>query len=384
MQIPERATVGVVILASVALATAAPARAQDVRVRVQVDPAVVAELQSALQDVLRSDVGREISAAVRDAVRETTRAIPEVAKEIGRTPGAWQDRNFRVEQTDTEKRTLTLGANGTLDLKNVSGDITVTAGSGRDTTVEIVRRSRGRTDADAKLGLEQVKVSVDARGERASVEAHYPNMNRPPYSVTIDYNVVAPAGTHLTIRSISGDVSIKGIKTDAAVDVVSGTVKISDGGLSSATTISGDVTLMNVTTDATVNVGSVSGEVKLDQIKCRRLSASIVSGTVAAHEITCGSADLKSMSGDVEYSGPLAKGGRYELQTHSGDARLTVTGSVGFDLQASTFSGEIKLTPPLQLQGASISRHSARGTVGDGGATVVATAFSGDVVIIKK
>jgi hypothetical protein len=57
---------------------------------------------------------------------------------------------------------------------------------------------------------------------------------------------------------------------------------------------------------------------------------------------------------------------------------------VGFDLQASTFSGQIRLEPPLQLQGASLTRRSARGTVGDGGAVVTATAFSGDVVIVKK
>ena len=106
--------------------------------------------------------------------------------------------------------------------------------------------------------------------------------------------------------------------------------------------------------------------------------------TVTAHDVTSSGAGLKSMSGDVDYSGPLARGGRYELQTHSGSTRLTVTGSVGFDLQASTFSGQIHLEPPLQLQGASLTRRSARGTVGDGGASVVATTFSGDVVIVKK
>jgi hypothetical protein len=64
--------------------------------------------------------------------------------------------------------------------------------------------------------------------------------------------------------------------------------------------------------------------------------------------------------------------------------KFALSGSVGFDLQASTFSGQIRLEPPLQLQGASLTRRSARGTVGDGGAVVTATAFSGDVVIVKK
>jgi DUF4097 and DUF4098 domain-containing protein YvlB len=361
-----------------------PARAQDVRVQVKIDPAVVAELRLALKDVVNSDVGREIGAAVRDAMRETTRALPAMAEMGAAAAGGWQDRNFRVEQQDTEKRTLSLGQNGSLELKNISGDITVAAGTGRDTTIEIVRKSRGRTDADAKLGLEQVKVEIDARGERATVEARYPNQTHQVYSVSVFYTVTAPAGTHITIKSISGEASVKGIKSDTSVDVISGGIHVTDGGVSSATTISGDVTLANVSTDGTLNVGSVSGDVKLDQVKCRRLSSSVISGTVTAHDITCSSAELKSMSGDVDYSGPLAKGGRYELQTHSGDTRLTVTGNVGFDLQASTFSGQIRIEPPLQLQGASLTRRSARGTVGDGSASVVATAFSGDVVIVKK
>ncbi|MFI5178900.1 MAG: DUF4097 family beta strand repeat-containing protein, partial [Vicinamibacterales bacterium] len=373
MQTRQRTRIAAIILAGLALGAGTPVRAQDVRVQVNVDPAVVAELRGALQDALRSDVGREIGAAVRDAVRETTRALPAMAAMGTAAANAWQERNFRVEQTDTEKRTLTLGPNGSLDLKNISGDIVVTAGAGRDTTIEIIRKSHGRTDADAKLGLDEVKVEVDARGDRATVEPHYPSQTRQVYSVSVYFNVTAPAGTHVTVKSISGDVSVKGIKSDASIDVVSGGVKIVDGGVSSATTISGDVTLTNVTTDGTLNVSSVSGDVRLDQIKCRRLSANIISGTVTAHEVACSSAELKSMSGDVDYSGPLAKGGRYELQTHSGNTRLTVTGPVGFDLQASTFSGQIRLEPPLQLQGATLSRRSARGTVGDGSASVVAT-----------
>src|SRR5215472_14996780 len=134
----------------------APAFAQDVRVEVKVDPAVAKEIRQAVREAVNSDLGREISEAVRDAVRETTRALPALSDLHIAVRDAMQDRNFRAEQTDREVRTLTLGPNGSLDLKNVSGDVVVTAGSGRDTTVEIVRRSRGRTDADAKQGLDRV------------------------------------------------------------------------------------------------------------------------------------------------------------------------------------------------------------------------------------
>ena len=54
--------------------------------------------------------------------------------------------------------------------------------------------------------------------------------------------MTAPAGTRLTIRSISGNATVKGINGDVSVDVVSGGIHITDAGnVSSATAISGDV-----------------------------------------------------------------------------------------------------------------------------------------------
>lgn len=374
-----------------------PASAQDVRIQIKVDPAVAQEIKQQVKSVIRdakdSDLAREISQAVQEAIAETTRALPALAsldslEKLDRLKYAakdgWQDRNFRAEQTARETRTLQLGANGSLDLKNITGDIIVNAGSGRDTVVEIVRHSRGRTDEDAKQGLDRVKVDVTTRGDRASVEAMYPSENRPPYSVSVSYTVTAPAGTRVSVSSTSGDVAVKGITGDVSVNVVSGGIKVADGNVSSATTISGDVTATNIASTGTFTVSTVSGDTTLDHIKCRRLSAGVVSGAVVARDVTCDNAELKSISGSVEYSGPLAKSGHYDFQTHSGGVKLTVSGSVGFDLQASTFSGQIRLDPPLELQHASVTRRSARGTVGDGAAVVTATAFSGDVVIVKK
>jgi hypothetical protein len=161
---------------------------------------------------------------------------------------ARQERTFKVEQTHRETRTLAIGATGALDLETHSGDITVTAGGGRDATIEIIRRARGRTDADAKLGLEQVKVTVDQRPDRARVRAVYPDRQGNVYSVDVSYVITAPAGTHVTAETISGHVTIKGIRGDVTVDVTSGHVDLSGSRVSQAKTISGPVTLTDVET----------------------------------------------------------------------------------------------------------------------------------------
>ena len=54
----------------------APPSAQEIRVRVKVDPAVVDEVRAAIQDAINSDIGREIAEAIRDAARDTRRAMP--------------------------------------------------------------------------------------------------------------------------------------------------------------------------------------------------------------------------------------------------------------------------------------------------------------------
>ena len=365
-----------------------------VEVKVTVSPDVIREVHRIVETALGPQMRAEISEAIREAMTELSSASREITREIGREIGREvsrdrdQDRQYRAEQIDKETRTIPLGANGSLDLKNYSGDITITAGTGKDVSVEITRRSRGRTDADAKTGLEQVKVEIDHRGDRATIETRYPDQqgrNRLPFSVSVSYNIVAPAGTRMNITSISGDVSVKGMKGDLSVDVVSGDLEISQSPrVMNVKSISGTTTISDVDTDGNLTFGGVSGDVNLQRVKARRLSVNLVSGDIMANDVTAEGVELKSMSGSVNYSGPIAKSGRYELQAHSGDVHLTIQGNVGFDLRAETFSGTIRTDAGVNIKETSRSRQALRGTVGDGSAVVVASTFSGNVTVSRR
>ena len=136
--------------------------------------------------------------------------------------GADQSSSFKAEQTDKQVKTLAIGATGELTLKNIVGDITVKTGSGKEVSVEIVRISRGKTDADAKTGLERVTAEVTVKGERGSVATKYPDDKQPNYAVSVAYNVTAPAGTQVTINSISSHVSVTGLKGEVDATTISG------------------------------------------------------------------------------------------------------------------------------------------------------------------
>ena len=321
---------------------------------------------------------------LRDALREMPAIVRNV---VVAGPNGWEaqrNSSMRAEQTARETKTLNIGATGSLELRNISGDVTVTAGSGRDVAIEIVRLARGRTDADAKTGLDRVKVSVTQQGERAQVQTEYPEERQAPYSVSVSYAVTAPAGTRVTVNSVSGDVVAKGMQGQMSVKLISGDIHISSGGrLTEVRTFSGDVTLTDLTSDEAMTLGTVSGDVTLARVKARHLDVNVTSGDVAAREVTSESAELRSLSGDISYTGPLTRGGRYNLQTHSGSVHLNPTGGVGFEFQGSTFNGSIRPEAGFAMKTTSSSRGQLRGTVGDGGATVVATTFSGNVTIGK-
>ena len=320
-----------------------------------------------------------------DAARAASAAVNAQERGPGRGPARGPGRGEpTVEQTDRVVRTLAIGAAGLLELRNLAGDITVTAAAGREARVEIVRRSRGRTEADAKLGLERTRVTVDHKGERAMVVVEPGPDRRPPYFVTVTYTVSAPAGTRITASSLSGDVTVSDIKGEISALVTRGNVDIRRASLvSAARTISGRVTLMDLNSDRGVVINALSGDVHLERVRARRVEVDVTSGDVTLSAITSDTVRLASLSGSIEFASELMRGGRYQFKAHSGDIRIRLTGPTGVELQASTFRGSLRLDPSLKMTAPLEGRGSVRGTVGDGAAMLEATTFSGDVEISR-
>ena len=326
--------------------------------------------------------------------REQLRASMRAAVENLRT-GDYQQ--GREEQTDRQTRTLKLGANGEISLSNIAGDITVTKGNGNDTTVEIIKTARARTADEAKAQLGLVAVTVTERNGRAEVKTEYPQneqgrwgWGRRNTNVSVAYNVSTPAGTRLTINSISGNIRVSDVKGDLSVNTISGGVRLANAGrIASAKSVSGTVEILDTQIDGTVEAQSVSGNVVLRKVSARRVNVGSVSGTVQVEDVQCDRVEAHSISGDVEYQGALAKAGRYELTSHSGTVRIGVSGNTGFELEANSFSGSVR--SDLELTNSStgdgrgpMRRRALRGVYGDGSAVLNITTFSGSVVISKR
>jgi DUF4097 and DUF4098 domain-containing protein YvlB len=300
-------------------------------------------------------------------------------------PALAQNRNRQPQRTERETRTLALGANGSLDLETVGGTIVVNRGSSQDTVVEIVKEARSRSDADAEQALKGVTVNVDVRGQRATVQAVFPDRQRSG-DVTVSYTVTTPAGTRLNAETVGGDVRISGIRGELSASSVGGTITVTDAGqVVSLTTIGGNISLTGADTDNTLKVETVGGSIRIQQTKARRLAANAVGGDITATDLTAENVDIGTMSGNLQFSGPIAKAGRYDLHTQSGNVHVTPAGGSGFELQARTFSGSITTGASMSVQGSTTRgpNREVRGMIGDGSAVVIARTFSGDVVVGK-
>jgi hypothetical protein len=311
------------------------------------------------------------------------------------TSRAYQGRNNGPEQTERFSRKVKLGRDGRVSLSNISGDVTVTAGSGDEVSIDAVKRTRGD-----KSELAVVQITVEDRPGRVDIrtegEQNRSDRSRRGNQVSVDYTLTVPATASVELHSISGSVKVTGVHGGVRAETISGNVTAIDTPkLELAKTVSGDVTLTGAS-EGDVSAGSISGNVIVKNVKARGLDLSTISGNVSVTDAVCERLGIKSVNGNVEYAGSIAKGGRYDITSHSGNIRLMLANPAGFELNATSFSGSIRSELQLTIGGDGSSRdtgrsrdrgmnnRSMRATYGDGSATLSVRTFSGDIVVAKR
>ena len=204
-------------------------------------------------------------------------------------------------------------------------------------------------------------------------------------NISVSYQVSVPKGTEVEIQSVSGSVVITGIDGTANAQSVSGDVRVEGvSDLVQAKSVSGNVEVLRARSGRHAQIESVSGEVLVRDIEASELTVSSVSGDVVLDGVKSKRASLESVSGNLEYTGAIAPSGRYNFSAHSGDVVLTIGDSVGFELEASTFSGEIESEFTLKSTSRAQKGRRLSAVVGDGSAFIEASTFSGDVRLVRR
>ena len=196
-----------------------------------------------------------------------------------------------AQETERVDRTANIRAGGTLQVKNFSGRVTITAGNRGDVAIHAVRRaSRDR--------LEHIKLEVRETSSGVAIEANKRDdgwEDRDNNVVETEMEIQVPADVKLDVDVFSSDVSITGVRGDQKLHAFSGDIEVADA------------------------EGSINAELRLAQG---------VGGKV----------DFDSFSGSLRAEGGM---------TTQSSSRRRVTGTIGNggnnDYHFKTFSGSVKI-----------------------------------------
>jgi DUF4097 and DUF4098 domain-containing protein YvlB len=307
----------------------------------------------------------------------------------------WLDRYNEArqggEQSERITETYKVGADGSLDLSNLSGDVRVTGGGGNEIRIEAVKRARHRDEGDAKALLNRLRVEMNNVGGRVEVRAIYPRTNG-RMSASVDFVITVPESAAVALKTISGNIIVTNVRGEVRAETISGDLEVSGTpNVVMAKTVSGTLTARGISAATALTLASVSGNIITSDLKTRALDANTVSGDLLLRGLQVERVEAKSVSGNVEFASPLARGGRYSFNSHSGDVRIAIANGGGFELDASTFSGSVRSDFPITLRtdtdgrgGRGRESRTIRGSYGDASAYLSVRSFSGSVIISKQ
>jgi hypothetical protein len=291
------------------------------------------------------------------------------------------------------QRTLTVTGPVDLDVSTGAGDIDVRSGAvGSVQVTGRIKVSGWGDNGEEKVRRLEQNPPVEQNGN--SIRIGYIQDPELRHNVSIDYQIVVPQATNLTSHTGSGDQKIDGIKGPLEARSGSGDMHISSiGSRVEAHTGSGTLQMSSINGDVRARTGSGniqgdgvaggfdaetgSGDVGLRQTASGEVRVRTGSGGVDLHGVRS-MVNADTGSGDVDIEG--TPGGEWRLSAGSGTIKLRIPREAGFDLDASTSSGDIELSHSVAVSG-NISRHSIHGKAGNGGSLVEVRTGSGNIEI---
>ena len=268
--------------------------------------------------------------------------------------------------------TRPLDARGEVEVSNLKGSI------------EVRTWDRNEVRITGSLGDGVERLEIDGSGSKLAVRVRYPRNSHNSEETVLVLEI--PRQASLEVDSVAASVDVQGIAGDELdIDSVSGTVVAVGAPRKAAIeSVSGDLRLNLNSRD--VEVDSVSGKVSLRGRIGGAVEVETVSGDIDVD--TRGERpsrlELSTVSGDASVRSGIADAGRFSFESVSGDLRLSLPATVSARVEASTFSGDI------DAPGANVVRKrygpgaSLEHRYGNGDASIAIETFSGDVRLVLE
>lgn len=243
-------------------------------------------------------------------------------------------------------------------------DLFVSTGSGRihifpgsDSEVHVKAHLHAGWNAGGDIDERMRQIAANPPISESGKEIHIgdvPTSQRALYNnISIEYEISAPKGVALDLRSGSGDVQIDNV-----------------GRYLKGQTGSGSIRAHGIAGAAELHTGS--GDIELQEQAAGEVKASTGSGSIRIQGLN-GPLTARTGSGDIEATGMLS--GPSHLQSGSGSIRAHVAHDSHLNVDATTGSGSIRIA------GNSSDHHHLSAPINGGGPSLEAHTGSGDIEI---
>jgi len=333
------------------------------------------------------------------------------------------DHNQHSMQQDVFKQTIAPDA--TINVQNPGGDVSVVGGDGANFEVHANAIAYGGSDEDAKPIYRAVVPQVTVSGGTVLVRSEGNRRGR------VNLNLTVPRGSHLSINSGNGDVTVTNTTGGVRVTASRGDIRLTSltgsvdvhaapKGFLSMHALQGDLTTNGACND--LSLAEITGRVTLncdffDQVHLERIGGPIhlhtaktdiqlaeLSGDMNLNDEALlvteshGTVRVATQSRDVELT---EIGGDCSVEDRDGTINIEMAGN--YNLDARNEKGNLEVTLPQNAAGAvdgsahngeiatdfglSVSGDvdkSVHGTIGAGGHSIRLSASNGDLHIKRR
>jgi DUF4097 and DUF4098 domain-containing protein YvlB len=279
-----------------------------------------------------------------------------------------------VARDETIDRKVAADPNGEVIISNVSG------------TVDVRGWDRNEVQVTGHLGDSVERVDVESSGGRTVVKVVLPHRGSRDGDAVIEVQV--PKNSSVEVSAVSADVSSRGVLGTQRLNSVSGEITADiAGNESGARSVSGDVTLRGVGKPASVRVSSVSGSLDITNFG-GKVEVVTVSGDARVQVGEANEIRGRTTSGNLELIGKLTRDARVDVEGVSGDLLLRLSAPGGLSAEIESFSGDIEGCLAKGVERVSKygpgTRLTLRASGVESGARIRAKTLSGDVDICDR
>ena len=251
-----------------------------------------------------------------------------------------------------------------LRVRNISGETRVRVGDPGKITVIAKKHVNASSEDRAKRQLQNLEIRMEKSGDELRVEPHLYEQERGWVDLfrgkrfRVDFEITVPSECALDAQTVSGDLSVSGVRGPLEIQGVSGEMTIEDvQGPLRLKSVSGDVECRRYV--GHVDGNTVSGDVRLDAVRVRSLQ-------------------LHTVSGDIEIKGVLEPAREHRIRTISGDVELSLA-DPDLLVEFRTASGDLESDLPGRVNRQSRKEYTVG--LGDARGHAIVKTVSGDLTI---